>query len=137
MLITSDRDAFAHISERTQVLRLITGGINGSPLLGPAALRAMYGVAAENYLEFAALRGDTSDNLPGVPGIGEKTAPMLLDLMGSMGAVWGDIEHCDGATLVATIDSWCEETGQRRMGAALLKRLSAEALASGSTSTSR
>ncbi len=126
VLITSDRDAFAHISDRTQVLRLITGGINGSPLLGPVALRAMYGVAPENYLEFAALRGDSSDNLPGVPGIGEKTAPMLLDLMGSMQAVWADIDYCHGATLVATVDSWCEETGQRRMGAALLKRLCAE-----------
>ena len=126
VLITSDRDAFAHISETTQVLRLISGGITGSPLLDPARLWGMYGVAAENYLEFAALRGDASDNLPGVPGIGEKTAPVLLDLMGSMRAVWADIEHCGGATLVATIDSWCEETGQRRMGAALLKRLSAD-----------
>lgn len=125
VLITSDRDSFAHISDRTQVLRLINGGITGSPLLNPARLRAMYGVAAESYLDFAALRGDASDNLPGLPGIGEKTAPVLLDLMGSMRAVWADIDHCDGATLVATIDSWCEETGQRRIGGALLKRLTA------------
>ena len=126
VIITSDRDAFAHISESTQVLRLITGGINGSPLLTPARLRAMYGVAAEQYLEFAALRGDSSDNLTGVPGIGEKTAPVLLEQMGSMRAVWADIDHCAGATLVATIDSWCEEVGQRRIGAALLKRLTAD-----------
>lgn len=123
VLVTSDRDAFAHISERTKVLRLITGGINGSPLLGPAALRAMYGVAAENYLEFAALRGDPSDNLPGVPGIGEKIAPFLLSEMGSMRAVWADIDHCGGATLVATIDSYCEEVGRPRVGAAVLKKL--------------
>lgn len=126
VLITSDRDAFAHISETTQVLRLITGGINGSPLLNPTRLRAMYGVAAESYLDFAALRGDASDNLPGVPGIGEKTAPVLLDLMGSMRAVWADIDHTAGATLVATVDSWCEETGSRRLGASLLRRLTAE-----------
>ena len=44
--ITSDRDAFAHISDHTQVLRLINGGITGSPLLNPARLHAMYGVAA-------------------------------------------------------------------------------------------
>ncbi|WP_296601526.1 5'-3' exonuclease H3TH domain-containing protein [Nocardioides sp.] len=125
VLITSDRDAFAHISEHTQVLRLITGGINGSPLLNPARLHALYGIAAEHYLEYAALRGDTSDNLPGVPGIGEKTAPVLLSQMGSMQAVWADIDHCAGATLVATIDSYCEEHGLRRIGATLLSRLTA------------
>lgn len=123
VIVTSDRDAFAHISERTQVLRLINGGIAGSPLLNPARLRTLYGVAAEHYLEYAALRGDASDNLPGVPGIGEKTAPILLSQMGSMRAVWADIDHCDGVNLVATIDSYCEEAGRRRIGSALLKRL--------------
>ena len=125
VIVTSDRDAFAHISDQTQVLRLISGGINGSPLLNPARLHAMYGVAAEHYLEYAALRGDASDNLPGVPGIGEKTAPVLLSQMGSMQAVWADIEHCDGATLVATLDSYCEEQGPAASAPALLKRLAA------------
>jgi DNA polymerase-1 len=45
--------------------------------------------------------------------------------MGSMQAVWADIDHCGGANLVATLDSWAEETGQRRVGAGLLKRLTA------------
>lgn len=125
VIITSDRDSFAHISEHTQVLRLINGGIANSPLLNPARLHALYGVAAESYLDFAALRGDTSDNLPGVPGIGEKTAPILLEQMGSMAAVWADIEHCEGANLVAALDSWSADNGVRRLGAALLKRLTA------------
>ncbi len=123
VIVTSDRDSFAHISGRTQVLRLINGGVSASPLLNPARLRILYGIAAEHYLEYAALRGDASDNLPGVPGIGEKTAPILLSQMGSMQAVWADIEHCDGETLVATLDSYCEEEGVRRIGAGLLKRL--------------
>lgn len=123
VIITSDRDSFAHISDRTRVLRLITGGIGGSPLLNPARLHALYGVAAEHYLEYAALRGDASDNLPGVPGIGEKLAPVLLSEMGSMRAVWADIDHCAGANLVATLDSYCQEVGRRRIGAAVLKRL--------------
>lgn len=127
VLITSDRDAFAHISEHTQVLRLITGGINGSPLLNPARLFAMYGIAPEHYLHYAALRGDPSDNLPGVPGIGEKIAPFLLSEMGSMDAVWADIEHCGGATMVATLDSYCEEVGRPRIGASVLKKLATPA----------
>lgn len=123
VIVTSDRDSFAHITERTHVLRLINGGVGASPLLNPARLDALYGIAAEHYLEYAALRGDASDNLPGVPGIGEKTAPVLLAQMGSMQAVWSDIEHCGGAFLVATLDSYCEEAGVRRIGAGLLKRL--------------
>ncbi len=125
VIITSDRDSFAHISDHTKVLRLINGGIHNSPLLSPSMLYAMYGVRAENYLEFAALRGDTSDNLPGVPGIGEKTAPILLDVVGSMDAVWADIEHCEGVNVVAALDDWAAENSERRLGASLVKRLMA------------
>lgn len=125
VIITSDRDAFAHISDHTQVLRLIDGGIHGSPLLNPRRLFAMYGVAAENYLEYAALRGDASDNLPGVSGIGEKTAAILLDIAGSMRAVWADIEHDGGRSLIDALDGWAAETGARRLGATVVRRLSA------------
>ncbi|WP_435741513.1 5'-3' exonuclease [Nocardioides sp. SYSU DS0663] len=125
VLVTSDRDSFAHISDHTRVLRLIDGGVEASPLLDPRRLRTMYGVAAENYLAFAALRGDPSDNLPGVPGIGERTAPLLLEHLGSMAAVWADIDHCGGANLVAALDSWCEEAGVARIGRRVLSRLAA------------
>ena len=125
VIVTSDRDSFSHISSTTRVLRLINGGVTASPLLNPARLHSLYGIAAEHYLEYAALRGDTSDNLPGVPGVGEKTAPVLLSQMGSMQAVWADIDHCEGATLVAALDSYCAEEGLRRIGAGLLKRLRA------------
>jgi len=123
VIITSDRDAFAHISDRTRVLRLIDGGIHGSPLLTPPRLRAMYGVACESYLEYAALRGDASDNLPGVTGIGEKTAAALLEVAGSMQAVWADIEHDAGRSLAAALDSVATEAGGRRTGATVVRRL--------------
>ncbi len=125
VIITSDRDAFAHISDHTQVLRLINGGINASPLLNPARLVALYGVAAEHYLDFAALRGDASDNLPGVTGIGEKTAAILLTEVGSMQSVWADIDHNEGRGVAATLDSWAAEEGTRRMGTTVVRRLAA------------
>lgn len=125
VIVTSDRDAFAHISDHTRVLRLIDGGLAGSPLLTPPRLRAMYGVAAERYLEFAALRGDASDNLPGVTGIGEKTAAILLEHAGPMRTVWADVEHNGGAAVAAALDSWAEETGNRRIGSTVVRRLSA------------
>ncbi len=125
VIITSDRDAFAHISDHTRVLRLINGGISASPLLTSARLVAMYGVAAEHYLDFAALRGDASDNLPGVAGIGEKTAAALLTQVGSMQTVWADIDQNAGNAVIATMDSWAAETGARRMGATVVRRLTA------------
>jgi len=125
VVITSDRDAFALISEHTQVLRLINGGINGSPLLNPARLYAMYGVPASRYLEYAALRGDASDNLPGVSGIGEKSAAALLDQVGPMDGVWSDIDYNSGRKVTAVLDEWAAETGVRRIGARVVRALSA------------
>ncbi|TIC81512.1 5'-3' exonuclease [Nocardioides sp. GY 10113] len=125
VIVTSDRDSFAHISDHTQVLRLINGGINASPLLNPARLQTMYGVAAEHYLEYAALRGDASDNLPGVAGIGEKSAALLLEAAGPMAAVWADLEHAGGVNVAAAIDDWSLEQGGRRVGAGVVQRLSA------------
>jgi DNA polymerase-1 len=125
VIITSDRDAFAHISPHTRVLRLIDGGIHGSPTLNPASLFNMYGVRPANYLAFAALRGDSSDNLPGVQGIGEKTAAILLDVAGSMDAAWSDIDHNGGTALLGALDDWSAETGGRRVGTTVVRRLSA------------
>ncbi|SDR84635.1 DNA polymerase-1 [Nocardioides scoriae] len=125
VIVTSDRDAFAHISAHTRVLRLIDGGISASPLLTPRRLRLMYDVAAENYLAYAALRGDASDNLPGVAGIGEKAAMALLDVAGDMQAVWADVEHDQGRSLAAALDAQATEAGGRRTGATVVRRLSA------------
>ncbi|WP_447646193.1 5'-3' exonuclease [Nocardioides zeae] len=125
IIVTSDRDTFAHISDSTKVLRLIDGGIHGSPLLDPRRLHTMYGVAAENYLAYAALRGDASDNLPGVPGLGEKTAAALLDAAGSMQAVWADVEHDDGRNVAEALDSWSLDQGGRRLGSRVVKHLAA------------
>ncbi|MBA2553847.1 MAG: flap endonuclease [Geodermatophilaceae bacterium] len=79
VVATSDRDAFALITAGTSVLRIINGGVTNSPLLTPSRLRILTGIDPEQYCEYAALRGDTSDNLPGVPGIGPKTAVRLLN----------------------------------------------------------
>lgn len=125
VIVTSDRDAFAHITESTHVLRLIPGGVTASPLLTPERLRTMYGIEASRYLEYAALRGDSSDNIPGVPGIGEKTAPLLFTVAGSMAGVWADIDHCGGATLAAALDSMCADEARSRVSVGLLKRLQA------------
>jgi len=102
VLATSDRDSFALIDENTKMLRILNGGVDASPLLDPARLEMVTGVRPEQYSDLAALRGDASDNLPGVPGIGPKTAARLLAAFGSAGAAFADA--CgDGARCRAVV----------------------------------
>ncbi|MBV9594656.1 MAG: hypothetical protein JO147_12785 [Actinobacteria bacterium] len=92
VIVTSDRDAFALIDEHTRVLRIINGGVEASPLLTPERLVTMLGIRPEQYRDLAALRGDASDNLPGVAGIGAKTAAKLLVELGSVAAAFDDLD---------------------------------------------
>jgi 5'-3' exonuclease len=82
LLVTGDRDLFAAVSERVAVVELHKGG---EPVeVGPEAVRERYGVEPELVADFIALRGDPSDGLPGAPGIGAKTAAVLLRRYGSL-----------------------------------------------------
>jgi len=88
VLMTSDRDAFALIDETTSVLRVRNGGFDEAVLIDAAGLPALYGVTPQQYRDFAALRGDPSDNLPGVRRFGATTAKKLLAAFGSVEAAW-------------------------------------------------
>jgi len=93
VVVTSDRDSFALIDEHTRMLRILNGGVDASPLLDPARLAMVTGVRPEQYLDLAALRGDTSDNLPGVTGFGAKTAVKLLQALDSAQAAFDDADQ--------------------------------------------
>lgn len=88
VLMTSDRDAFALIDATTSVLRVRNGGFGEAVLIDAAALPALYGVTPAQYRDFAALRGDPSDNLPGVRRFGATTAKKLLAAFGTIEAAW-------------------------------------------------
>ncbi len=62
-------------------------GVANLDVCDNAAVQAKYGVSAAQYADFAALRGDPSDGLPGVPGVGEKTAARLIATHGSLAAI--------------------------------------------------
>jgi 5'-3' exonuclease len=101
VIMTSDRDSFALIDDHTSVLRIINGGVEASPLLTPARLVTLLGVRPDQYQDFAALRGDPSDNLPGVRGIGPKTAAKLLMVLGSARAAFEDLDQAGGQVVAA------------------------------------
>ena len=95
VLMTSDRDAFALIDETTSVLRVRNGGFDEAVLVDADGLHGVCGVAAGQYRDFAALRGDPSDNLHGVRGFGAATAARLLATFGSVDAVWAALDRGD------------------------------------------
>lgn len=85
-VVTGDRDLFALATDRVRVL-YVGRGVAKLQDLGPEDIRDRYGVPATHYADFAALRGDPSDGLPGVSGIGDKTAAALVSRFGSIEAI--------------------------------------------------
>lgn len=87
-VVTGDRDLFQLVDDTAQVRVLYTArGVGRHERVDNAWVRDKYGVDAAQYADFATLRGDTSDGLPGVPGVGEKTAATLLTRFGSIEAI--------------------------------------------------
>ncbi len=89
LILTGDRDALQLVDARTTVL-YPKRGVSEIDRLGPAEVEAKYGVPPGAYADFAAVRGDPSDNLPKIPGVGEKTAAKWI---GEYGSLAGLLEH--------------------------------------------
>ncbi|MHC1786979.1 MAG: DNA polymerase I [Christensenellales bacterium] len=94
LLITGDRDALQLVSEDTSLL-LTRRGISETLLCTPANMRENFGLSAEQVPDWKGLMGDASDNIPGIPGVGEKTSLKLLAEYGTLEGVLlhaGDIK---------------------------------------------
>src|SRR5437660_3990714 len=90
-VVSTDRDAFQLVSENV-CLMMTPRGVQEVNVYTPERAEARPGIAPERIPDFIGLKGDTSDNIPGVPGIGDKTAGQLIAQYGSLEAV---IEHVD------------------------------------------
>lgn len=90
-IVTGDRDSFQLVDDRVTVL-YPRKGVSDLARMTPESVKEKYGLLPEQYPDFAALRGDPSDNLPGIPGVGEKTAVKWLETYGSLGAL---VDHAD------------------------------------------
>ncbi|MEU9983369.1 DNA polymerase I [Streptomyces sp. NPDC050856] len=82
LIVTGDRDSFQLVSDRVTVL-YPTKGVSELTRFTPEKVQEKYGLTPAQYPDFAALRGDPSDNLPGIPGVGEKTATKWISQFGS------------------------------------------------------
>jgi DNA polymerase-1 len=96
MVVTGDRDLFQLIEPGVRIMA--TGrGITDTKIYDREAVVDRYGIPPELVPDFVGLKGDTSDNIPGVPGIGDKTASQLLQEWGDLEGVLANIESISGA----------------------------------------
>ena len=86
LIVTGDRDTLQLVNDSVTVL-MTRRGISDMTRFTPAAVTEKYGLTPAQYPDFAALRGDPSDNLPGIPGVGEKTAAKWITEFGSLDAL--------------------------------------------------
>jgi 5'-3' exonuclease len=87
-IVTGDRDLFQLVDDAHPVRVLYTArGVGNHDVVDNAWIRAKYGIDAAQYVDFAVMRGDASDGLPGVAGIGEKTAATLLGAFGDLDGI--------------------------------------------------
>ncbi|REK71040.1 5'-3' exonuclease [Aeromicrobium endophyticum] len=87
-IVTGDRDLFQLVDDEHEIRVLyVAKGVSKHDVVDDAWLRAKYGIGASDYVDFAVMRGDPSDGLPGVAGIGDKTAAVLLDEFGDLDGI--------------------------------------------------
>src|ERR1700761_1748870 len=95
LIVTGDRDTFQLISDKTTVL-YNSRGVSDMKRYDPAGLQEKYGLTPAQYPDFAALRGDPSDNLPSIPGVGEKTATKWIVEYGSLENLVNRVDEVKG-----------------------------------------
>ena len=95
LVVSGDRDTFQLITEQTTILYPVKGVMNLARM-DDAAVLEKYGVHAKQYPELAALVGETSDNLKGIPGVGPKTAAKWIQQFGSLDAILESAEEIPG-----------------------------------------
>jgi len=95
LIVTGDRDSYQLVADPHVKVLYNRRGVSDYALYDEEGIRERTGVTPAQYVEYAALRGDPSDNLPGVPGVGEKTAAKLITTYGGIDGIY---EHLDAQT---------------------------------------
>jgi DNA polymerase I len=96
MVVTGDRDAYQLVNDGTRIMTT-SRGITDTRVYDREGVLERYGIPPELIPDFIGLKGDTSDNIPGVPGIGDKTAAELLQRFGSLEQVLESVDQISGA----------------------------------------
>jgi DNA polymerase-1 len=116
LITTGDRDTFQLVTDRTTVLYAIRG-VSELKRMTPEAVQEKYGVFPERYPDLAALVGETSDNLPGVPGVGPKTAAKWLGQFDGLDGVVANVDQVKGKAGESLRDHLSDVLRNRRVNA--------------------
>lgn len=93
IIVTGDRDSYQLVSDPHVKVMYNKRGVSDYALYDEAGIEERTGVRPDMYVQYAALRGDNSDNLPGVPGVGEKTAAKLINKYGGLDGIFANVEE--------------------------------------------
>jgi DNA polymerase-1 len=96
MVVTGDRDAYQLVDDGRVKIMTTSRGITDTRVYDHEGVVDRYGIAPELIPDFIGLKGDTSDNIPGVPGIGDKTAAQLLNQFGTLEGVLAHVDEVSG-----------------------------------------
>ena len=103
LIISGDRDELQLVTDKTNVL-ITKKGVSEFELNTPESMREKYGFAPELFVDYKGLMGDTSDNIPGLPGVGEKTASKLVQTFGSIESVLSRLDEVEPERIRNIID---------------------------------
>ena len=107
-IVTGDRDALQLASDNINVV-ITKKGVTETAVYNREAFEAEFGVTPTQYIDVKGLMGDKSDNIPGVPGVGEKTAFKLISTYGSMEGVLSNINEISGKKLKENLETYSEQ----------------------------
>src|SRR3712207_5085881 len=96
MVVTGDRDAYQLVGDGVRIMST-SRGVTDTKVYDREGVLDRYGIPPERIPDFIGLKGDTSDNIPGVPGIGDKTAADLLKRFGDLETVLASVDEISGA----------------------------------------
>ncbi len=102
LIVTGDRDAFQLISSNIKVMMMVKG-ITETKIMNADDILIKYGITPDKMIDIMALKGDASDNIPGVPGIGEKTAVSLIKEFGSLDDILKNIDQIPNKSIMKKI----------------------------------
>lgn len=98
LLVTGDKDAYQLVSDLTRVVTT-KRGITDVVIYGPEEVKERYGVTPDQFTDFLGLKGDKADNIPGVPGIGDKKAASMLQAYGNLEGIYENLDKFKGKQL--------------------------------------
>src|SRR4051812_10702398 len=121
-IVSTDRDAFQLVTDNVSLM-MTPRGVSDVHVYTPERVEARYGIPPEKVPDFIGLKGDTSDQIEGVPGIGDKTAGQLIAQFGSLEELLERIDEVSGAKRKETLRLYADQARQSKLLATMRRDL--------------